>query len=73
MRQSHPEAGRNGNPDDKTILSENVIGHGSATSAILRVDLDNGLVISQTRRQGGKAYEKYLEKLLLTLEEGLLD
>ncbi len=71
MRQSHPESGINGQPKDKTILSKNVIGHGSATSAILRVDLDNGLVISQTRRQGGKAYEKYLEKLLLTIEQGL--
>jgi CubicO group peptidase (beta-lactamase class C family) len=73
MRQSHPEAGKKGNPDDKTILSKNVIGHGSATSTILRVDLDNNLVISQTRRQGGKAYEKYLEKLLLTIDEGLLN
>jgi len=73
MRQSHPDAGKGGNPDDKTILSKNVIGHGSATSAILRIDLDNGLVISQTRRQGGKAYEKYLEKLLLTIEEGLIN
>jgi len=71
MRQSHPEAGINGHPKDKTVLSKNVIGHGSATSTILRIDLDNGLVISQTRRQGGKAYEKYLEKLLLTIEQGL--
>jgi CubicO group peptidase (beta-lactamase class C family) len=73
MRQAHPDVGKNGNPDDKTILSKNVIGHGSATSTILRVDLDNRLVISQTRRQGGKAYDKYLEKLLLTIEQGLLN
>jgi len=47
------------------------ISSGSATSTILRVDLDNGLVITQTRRQGGKAYDKYWEKLLIAIEEGL--
>ena len=34
MRQTHPEAGRNGVPKDATLLSRNVIGHGSATSAM---------------------------------------
>ena len=72
MTQNHPDAGSNGLPADATILSKNVIGHGSATSAILRVDLDNDLVIAQSRKIGGKAYEKYLEKLLLTIEEGLI-
>jgi len=48
-----------------------MIGHGSATSAILRVDLDHDLVICQTRRRGGKLYDKYLEKFLLTIESGL--
>jgi len=71
MTQKHPLAGKNGNPEDLTILSKNMFGHGSATSAILRIDPDNGLVISQTRRRGGPYYEKYLEKLLLTLENGL--
>jgi len=73
MRMRHPEAGKNGLPKDKTVLSKNVIGHGSATSAILRVDLDNGLVISQTRRQGGKNYGKYLTQFLMAIEEGLAD
>jgi len=72
MRQSHPQAGESGNAADMTILSKNVIGHGSATATILRVDLDNNLVITQTRRQAGEAYEKNLEKLLLTIEEGLI-
>ncbi|MCI0513811.1 beta-lactamase family protein [candidate division KSB1 bacterium] len=72
MRQTHPDAGKNGLPKGQTILSQNVIGHGSATSAILRVDLDHDLVICQTRRRGGSAYEKYLEKFLLTLESGLV-
>jgi len=72
MRQPHPEAGSNGRAEDATILSRNIIGHGSATSSVLRVDLDNGLVIAQTRRIGGKRYEEHLERLLLAIEAGLI-
>jgi hypothetical protein len=71
MRQRHPEAGKNGIPKNATILGKNVIGHGSATSAILRVDLDNELVITQSRRRGGKAYGTYLTRFLTAIEEGL--
>jgi len=71
MRQAHPDAGKNGMPEDATVLSKNIIGHGSATSAILRVDLDNDLVIAQSRRRAGKAYDKYLVKFLMAIEEGL--
>jgi CubicO group peptidase (beta-lactamase class C family) len=71
MRQAHPDAGTNSVPKDATILSKNVIGHGSATSAILRVDLDNDLVIAQSRRRGGKDYGKYLAKFLMTIDDGL--
>jgi CubicO group peptidase (beta-lactamase class C family) len=71
MRQTHPDAGKNGVPKDATVLSKSVIGHGSATSAILRVDLENDLVITQSRRRGGKAYGKYLVKFLMAIEEGL--
>ncbi len=71
MRQAHPEAGTNNVPRDATILSRNVIGHGSATSAILRVDLDNDLVIAQSRRRGGKDYGRYLARFLMTIDDGL--
>ena len=71
MRQEHPDAGKNDILKDATVLSRNVIGHGSATSSILRVDLDNDLVIAQSRRRGGKAYGKYLVKFLMAIEEGL--
>jgi CubicO group peptidase (beta-lactamase class C family) len=53
------------------ILGKNVVGHGSATATILRIDLDNDLIIAQSRRRGGQHYEKYLEKLYLVLEENL--
>ena len=71
MRQPHPQAGTNGVPKEATVLSRNVIGHGSATSAILRVDLDHQLVVCQTRRRGGAEYEKHLTGFLLALEAGL--
>jgi CubicO group peptidase (beta-lactamase class C family) len=71
MRQRHPQAGTNGIPKDATVLSRNVIGHGSATSAILRVDLDHELVIAQTRRRGGADYDQHLARLLLALEGAL--
>ena len=71
MRQAHPQAGTGNVPKDQTILSRNTIGHGSATSAILRIDLDNELVIAQTRRRGGPKYDQYLCKLLLAIEAGL--
>jgi len=71
MHQPHPQAGTNGVPKDAMVLGRNVIGHGSATSAILRVDLDHQLVICQTRRRGGAEYEKHLTGFLLALEAGL--
>jgi CubicO group peptidase (beta-lactamase class C family)/lysophospholipase L1-like esterase len=71
MRQRHSQAGTNGIPKDATVLSRNVIGHGSATAAILRVDLDHELVITQTRRRAGADYDKHLTKLLLAIEAGL--
>jgi CubicO group peptidase (beta-lactamase class C family) len=73
MRTKHPEAGKNGLPSDKTVLSKNVIGHGSATAAILRVDLENDLVIAQTRRRGGKNYGKHLVALLMAIDNGLIE
>lgn len=71
MRQSHPKAG-NELAEDETILSKNIIGHGSATASIFKVDFDNKLVITQTRRREGKFYYKYNEMLLLELRNGLI-
>ena len=71
MSQNHPDAGKNGVSADQKILSPRIIGHGSATSAVLQVDLDHDLVITQSRRQGGSHYDEYLTKLLLTIEKNL--
>jgi len=71
MMQRHPDAGKNGVPDEKSILSERIIGHGSATSTVLQVDLENNIVLTQSRRQGGAQFDQYLTKLLLTIEKNL--
>ena len=72
MNQLHPDAGKEDIIAGKTLLSDRVIGHGSATSAILRVDTKNDIVISQTRRRGGKKYEYYLAELYKILDEALI-
>lgn len=71
MNNQHPQAGQNGNPTDLTILSKRTIGHGSATSVILRVDLDQSIVLTQSRRQAGPHYDKYLNELLLTIARNI--
>ncbi len=73
MRQSHPRAGKDGVPEGTTILGENMYGHGSATSAVLRVDPENDLVIAQTRWRGGREFRTYLGEFMLAIEEGLAD
>ena len=70
-RNRHPDAGKNGMPDDQTILSKNTIGHGSATSCVLRVDLDNDLVVAVVRFTAGKDYGKHLTRLLQAVADGM--
>jgi len=53
----------------RNILSDHVIGHGSATSSILNVDLENKIVITQSRMDGGKLYHEYFNKAYLLIEK----
>ncbi len=62
------------NPDaDKTgrayLFSSRVVGHGAASSAVFRVDLENRLIIVQTRNQAGPHYDKYLTEFLKTIDQ----
>jgi CubicO group peptidase (beta-lactamase class C family) len=72
MRNYRSKVGNNGEQVGDVILSSNTIGHGSATASILNVDLDNKIVITQSRRKAGNHYNEYLEKLLILLEENLV-
>jgi len=51
------------------ILSDHIIGHGSATSSILNVDLENRIVISQSRMDDGRQYHDYLNRAYLLIEK----
>lgn len=62
-------------PRSGGALGPNVVGHGSASSSILRVDLDSGLVVVMGRYGVGKesAYNEGRVKLMKALKEGLAD
>ncbi|MFC1736573.1 serine hydrolase domain-containing protein [Candidatus Hydrogenedentota bacterium] len=59
----HPKADEEGVP----VLSKNTIGHKAGSSAVLRVDLDNDLVIAVSRFKKGKDYWEHLARFLLTV------
>jgi CubicO group peptidase (beta-lactamase class C family) len=61
-------------PESKDLIfGEHVIGHGSASSCILRVDLDHDLVITQIRKTAGDKYGEYAEKFFMTIADGMVD
>lgn len=59
-REKEPESG-------DWLPSGNTIGHGAASGALFRVDLDRDLVIIQTRAQGGPLYADYVPKFIQTI------
>ncbi len=71
MREAHPNAGEDGIAEDATVLSKNTIAHGAATSAALRVDLDNDLVVAICRYTGGPDYGEHLTNVLMAVAESL--
>ena len=58
--------------EDRYMLSKNVIGHGSATSSQLRIDLDNNIIITQTRRRGKSRFGPNFEKLYKHIDNYLV-
>ena len=54
------------------MLSENVIGHGSATSSQFRIDLENNIIITQTRRRGKSKFGEYFKKMYQHIDSYLL-
>jgi CubicO group peptidase (beta-lactamase class C family) len=72
MRTDDPDAGKDGVPEDKTLLSKDTIGHGAASSAILRVDLDNEIVVAQVRNTAGPKYHEFLYKFLEAIDGSIL-
>lgn len=46
--------------------------NGSASSCILRVDLDRDLVIVQIRKTAGEKYGEYSEKFFMAIADSML-
>jgi CubicO group peptidase (beta-lactamase class C family) len=65
MLTADPEADKTGRP---YLMSSKVVGHGAASSAVFRVDLENKLIVVQTRNQAGRNYDKYLLEFLKTID-----
>jgi CubicO group peptidase (beta-lactamase class C family) len=62
-------------PRDKGTLGPNVIGHGSASSSILRVDPDSGLVIVMGRYGvgDGAKHQEYRAKVMALVKASLVE
>jgi CubicO group peptidase (beta-lactamase class C family) len=52
-------------------LSDRTIGHGSASSCTLRVDLENDLVITMTRATAGSNFGKYHRRFIKAVTGGI--
>ncbi|QDU34425.1 Putative penicillin-binding protein PbpX [Poriferisphaera corsica] len=59
------EEGESGEPE--LVLSEQVFGHGSATASIIRVDLENGLVVTMARPAQGAEYQRHYQVMFQTI------
>jgi CubicO group peptidase (beta-lactamase class C family) len=66
-----PDAGKDGLPADKILLGNRLLGHGAASSSVMRADLDHGLAIAVARNSSGRDYPQHLAKFLKALEAGL--
>ena len=58
--------------EDIYMLSKNVIGHGSATSSQFRIDLDNNIIITQTRRRGKSRFGNHFETMYQHIDNYLV-
>ena len=63
--------------DEKTgkqrnLLSDNIIGHGSATASVFWVDLENNIVLTQSRRRGGHTFGPNFRKMVEVIEKHLV-
>ncbi len=54
------------------IFGPRVIGHGSASSCILRADLDHNLVVVQVRKTAGPKYAEYVRQFFQTIADSML-
>ncbi|MEM7624996.1 MAG: serine hydrolase [Planctomycetota bacterium] len=58
---------------DEDGLSGRCFGHGAASSATLRIDLDLDLVISMTRNNAGENFEEYHPRFIRAVADAITD
>lgn len=73
FQERDPEAGQNGVPANKTLLSRLTFCHGAASGAVLRVDPVNEVVVAVARTKRGENYQPNLTKFLKAVDEGIVD
>jgi len=73
FNERDPQAGKDGVPANKTLLSRKTFCHGAASGAVLRVDPENDVVVTVVRSKQGLNYTPNLYKFLKAIDEGLVD
>jgi CubicO group peptidase (beta-lactamase class C family) len=69
MRDPRPGAPRDSDRTEDLFFSPRTIGHGSLSSCILRVDLEQGLVIAQIRKEAGPRFGEWQAKFFAAIAE----
>lgn len=59
--------------EKRSLLSENIIGHGSATASVLWVDLENNIILTQSRRKGNEKFGIHFRIMVEAIEEELVN
>lgn len=75
FRERDPQAGKDGVPDDKTLLSKSTFCHGAASGAVLRIDPENEVVVTVVRtwNREGSDYNRNLYRFLKAVDQGIID
>jgi len=73
FNERDPDAGKNGVPANKTLLSKATFCHGAASGAVLRVDPVNDVVVTVVRTQQGEDYKPNLARFLQAVDAGIVD
>jgi CubicO group peptidase (beta-lactamase class C family) len=73
FKERDPDAGKDGVPMNKTLLSKATFCHGAASGAVLRVDPVNDVVVTVVRTKEGENYKPNLYRFLKAVDAGIVD
>jgi CubicO group peptidase (beta-lactamase class C family) len=73
FKERDPDAGKDGVPANKTLLSKATFCHGAASGAVLRVDPVNDVVVTVVRTKEGENYKPNLYRFLKAVDAGIVD